>query len=57
MEIPVLARSLKLSILSSTRFQLDKIVWGVGRADIEQSRRKPIMVAQGDRKFGPRARG
>ena len=53
MEIPVLVRSLKSSILSSTRFQMDKTVWGVGSAAVEQSRRKANMIAQGDGKFGP----
>ena len=53
MEIPVLVRSLKLSILSSTSFQMDKTVWGVVSTAVEQSRRKANMVAQGDGKFGP----
>ena len=53
MEIPVLVRSLKSSILSSTSFQMDKTVWGVVSAAVEQSRRKANMVAQGDGKFGP----
>ena len=53
MEIPVLVRSLKSSILSSTSFQIDKTVWGVVSAAVEQSRRKANMVAQGDGKFGP----
>ena len=53
MEIPVLVRSLKSSILSSTSFQMDKTVWGVVSAAVEQSRRKANMVAQGDDKFGP----
>ena len=53
MEIPVLVRSLKSSILSSTSFQMDKTVWRVVSAAVEQSRRKASMVAQGDGKFGP----
>ena len=55
MEIPVLVRSLKLSILSSTSFQMGKTNWGgVSAAVVERSRRKANMVAQGDGKFGPR---
>ena len=54
MEIPVLVRSLKSSILSSTSFQMGKTFWGVGSASVEQSRRKFNMAAQGDGKFGPR---
>ena len=38
MEIPVLVRSLKSSILSSTSLQMDKTFWGVVRAAVEQSR-------------------
>ena len=53
MEIPDLVRSLKSSTLSSTSFQMDKTLWGVGSAAVEQSRRKAHMVAQGDGKFGP----
>ena len=53
MEIPVLVRSLKSSILSSTSFQMDKTFWGVVSAAVEQSRHKANMVAQGDGKFGP----
>ena len=53
MEIPVLVRSLKSSILSSTSFQLGKTFWGVVSAAVEQSRHKANMVAQGDGKFGP----
>ena len=53
MEIPVLVRSLKSSILSSTSFQMGKIFWGVVSAAVEQSRRKAKMVAQVDGKFGP----
>ena len=52
-EMPVLIRSLKSSILSSTSFQMDKTFWGVVSAVVEQSRRKPNMVAQGDGKLGP----
>ena len=52
MEIPVLVRSLKSSILSSINFHMSKTVWGVGSAAVEQSRRKVNMVAQGDGKFG-----
>ena len=51
MEIPVLVRSLKSSILSSTNLQMDKTFWGVVSAAVEQSRRKANMVAQGDGKF------
>ena len=32
---------------------MDKTVWGVVSAAVEQSRRKANMVAQGDGKFGP----
>ena len=53
MEIPVLVRSLKSSILSSTSLQRDKTFWGVESAAVEPSRRKANMVAQGDGKFGP----
>ena len=53
MEIPVLVRSLKSSILSSTSFQMGKTFWEVENAAVEQSRRKANMVAQGDGKFGP----
>ena len=53
MEIPVLVRSLKSSILSSTSFQVGKTFWEVVSAAVEQSRRKANMVAQGDGKFGP----
>ena len=52
-EIPVLVRSLKPSILSTTSLQMDKTFWGMGRAAVEQSRRKANMVARGDGKFGP----
>ena len=54
MEIPVLIRSLKSSILSSTTFQMGNTFWGVVSAAVEQSRRQANMVAQGDGKFGPR---
>ena len=53
MEIPVLVRSLKSSILSSTNSQLDDTFWGVVSAAVEQSRSEANMVAQGDGKFGP----
>ena len=53
MEIPVLVRSLKSSILSSTSFQMGKTFWWVVSAAVEQSRRKANMVARGDGKFGP----
>ena len=53
MEIPVLVRSLKSNILSSTSLQKDKTFRGVVSAAVEQSRRKANMVAQGDGKFGP----
>ena len=53
MEIPVLVRSLKSSILSSTSFQTGKTFWGVVSGAKEQSRHKANMVAQGDGKFGP----
>ena len=54
MEIPVLVRTLKSSILSSTSFQMGKTVWRVVSAVVEQSRRKANMVAQGGGKFDPR---
>ena len=53
MEIPVLVRSLKSSILSSISLQRDKTFCGVVSAAVEQSRRKANMVVQGDGKFGP----
>ena len=53
MEIPVLVRSVMLSILSSTCFQMGKTFWGVGSAAAEQSRLKANMVVQVDGKFGP----
>ena len=46
MEIPVLVRSLKSSILSSNSFQVGKTFWGVVSAAVE---RKANMVAQGVR--------
>ena len=45
--------SLKSCILSSTSFQMDKIVWGVASAAVELSSCKANMVALGDGKFGP----
>ena len=48
MEIQVLARSLKSSILSSTSFQMGKTFWGVVSAAVEQCMRNANMVAQGD---------
>ena len=48
MEIPVLVRSLKSSILRSICVQMGKTFWGVVSAAIEQSRRKANMIAQGD---------
>ena len=54
MEIPVLVRSLKSSILSSTSLQMDKTFGGVVSAAVEQSRRKANKVAWEDRKYGPR---
>ena len=51
MEVPVLVRSLKSSILSSTSFQMGKTFWGVLSAAVEQSRCKANMVAQGDGKL------
>ena len=53
LEIPVLVRSLKSSILSSTSFQMGKTFWRVVSAALEQFRREANMVAQGDGKFGP----
>ena len=53
MEIQVLMRSLKSSIVSSTSFQMGKTFWGVmSGAAVEQLRRKSNMVAQRDGKFG-----
>ena len=53
MDLPVLVRSLKSSILSSTSFQMGKTFCGVVSAAVEQSRHKANMIAQGDGKFGP----
>ena len=53
LEITVLVRSLKSSILSSTSSQLDDAFWGVGSAAVEQTRRKASWGAQGKDKFGP----
>ena len=53
MEIPVLVRSLKSNIVSSTSFQMGKAFWGVLSAAVEQSKRRANMVAQGNGKFGP----
>ena len=53
MEIPVLIRSLKSSILSSTSFQTGNTFWGVVSAAVEQSRRKANMVARGEGILGP----
>ena len=53
MEIPVLVRSLKSSILSSTSLQMGKTFWGVVIYAVEQSRLKTNLVAQGDGTFGP----
>ena len=46
MELPVLVRSLKSSIASSTSFQTGKTFWGVLSAAVEQSRRKANMVTR-----------
>ena len=51
MEMPVLVRILKSSILSSTSFQKGKTFWGVVSAAVDQSRRKANMVIQRDGKF------
>ena len=48
MDIPVLVRSLKSSILSSTSFQMGKTFWGVASAAVEQSMRKANIIAQGN---------
>ena len=48
MEVPVLIRSLKSSILSSTSSQLDDTFWGVGSAAVEQSGHTADMVDQSD---------
>ena len=54
MEIPVLVRSLKSSITSLNSVQMGKTFWGVVSAAVEQSRREASLVAQEDRKLGPR---
>ena len=54
MEIPVLVLSLKLSTLSSNSFQMDKTIWVVVSAAVEQSRREANMVARGDGNLVPR---
>ena len=54
MEMPVLMRSLKSNIISSTSFKMNNTFRGVGSAAVEQSRRKANMVVQGGGKFGPR---
>ena len=51
MEIPVLQRSLKSSILSSSSFRISS--WGVVSAAVGWLRRKANMVTKGDGKFGP----
>ena len=43
MEIPVLVRSLKSSILSSTSLQMGETFWKVASAAVEKSRRKANM--------------
>ena len=53
MEKPVLVRSLKSSVLSSTSLQMGKTIWELVSAVVEQSRRNANMAAQGDGKFGP----
>ena len=53
MEIPALIQLLKSSIVSLTSFLMGKTFWWVVSAAVEQSRRKPNIVAQGDRKFYP----
>ena len=53
MEIPVIVRSLKSRLLSSTSFQMGKTFCGVATTAVEQSRRKANMVARGGGKFGP----
>ena len=56
MEIPVLVRSLKSTILSSTSSQMNKTVWEVlSAASSKQSRHKANVVAKGDGKIGPEA--
>ena len=53
MDIPVLVQSLKSSILSLNRSQLDNTFWGVGSAAVKQLRCKTNIVAWGHGKFGP----
>ena len=53
MEMPVLVRSLKASILSSISYRMYKTFWEAVSAAVEQSRRKAKVVDQGDGKFGP----
>ena len=56
MELPVLIRSLKSSILGSTSFQMGKTVWGVGSAAVEQSRRvKPTWLLREMGNLAPEA--
>ena len=43
-ELPVLVRTLKSSILSSTSFQMDETLRGVVSAVVEQSRRNVNIV-------------
>ena len=47
MEIPVLVRSLKSSILSSTSFQMGKTFWGVVKTDprIPPNKKKDDLIA------------
>ena len=49
MEIPILVRSLKSSILSSTSFQMDKTFWGVVSAAVEQCN----QICSGRREIRP----
>ena len=53
METPILAWSLKSSILSSTCLQRDKTFWEVVSAAVEQCRCKASLVVWGDEKFDP----
>ena len=53
MDLPILAWSLKTSIVSLTSSRMDDTFWGVVRAAVVQSRREANMVAQGDGKSGP----
>ena len=46
MEIPVLVRWLKSSILVSTSLQMDKTFWGVVSAAVEQSGVKPAWLLE-----------